>query len=835
MTLLTCHRHLGRSHVSTIETLYTLGALVLEHGHGHPEDYYKEIVEVVGTTNPKLSFNAYKALCQIHYDESQWIELKAVCDVLWNLLIDHHEEHNFDADSVEMLYIRYIYVLRNHDRCDHKVRVSIALQYKDVCIAKFGSSSPIAVRARMEYASVLMENDATMPDAINVYEEIMTISKTDKNLVDEASLAMIQKHMAKAYVYAHNNGSASPAMIEQAITVLQQRYDYLRSSLGHAHKDTLTVFRELISMHLKLKSPGYENTIAQKLRKTVIEIITKEKRSQLLFEAAGTLGAIYIVCGIRSHGLALMYQIRQQIISDHTHGDKDNFKIDKSVGRISFVFLVAFELTLKGSVSHSYSEIMADWLTESILYENYSRCFNTETKIEMLLTRSAHLRSFWALHERVEEIVRLEQQVFEVFFQRYSAIVKTGAEMVKIFLVSLLIHLGSRETYSVDIARVASLAGNQKVMELLKAGKFQEAHEVGNCTFHFVMSHNGYHKPGLVGFGFKLAGFMAGLGAAEIPIEVRAKMLRTSREIMTEVLHACKELDINFLQLHDNELNDLVELLGEQENYKELESILQSLWKSRHGQKHWSEDTLINLGVRLIESRHLAAKDGHSNGAIHLAEDISYNLRRVLGGLHPHALAMSTLLSQLYTSAKQYDDAMTVHEEILQLIVSGDDNGEDRALDSVTPAVARTQLDLLKAAYQRNEGWVKSASTYKNLVNSLLSMREFKNDLQLKGMQPVQKWTPKLDESMAQLGLFVKPSEWEFIVEEDIRQAAAADAGGRHVQFNGVQYGPKASSPAPKKQKEAGWSLRRISENWGMAFGGNGKEERPVSRAQIEY
>ncbi|GAB7354328.1 hypothetical protein MBLNU459_g4841t2 [Dothideomycetes sp. NU459] len=819
-------RHLGKTHEDTITVLYLLGDLVLEHGHGHAEDYFREIVEVLGTSNFKSSFKAYRMLCQIHYDESQWTELKVVCDVLWNQLVHHHKEHNFDADFVEMLYIRYIYVLRHHHQSDHKLLVSIASQYKEVCVLMFGTTSPIAVRARMEYASVLMESDSTKTDAISIYEEILTISKTSKTVIDKSLLAILKKHLTDAYMHAHAHGSATPEMIQRAIAVLQERYEHLSLTLGCAHKETLKIFQELMMLHFKLKSSDHEAVITQKLRAIVVELITKEQRSQVLFEAATTIGAIYIACSLHSHGLELMREIRRQVISDHTHGSKETVKIGKSVGRISFAFLVAFELTLKGSVTHSYSEIMADWLTESVLHENYTRCLSNQAKIEVVLMRSAHLRSFWALRGRKEEITLLDQQVFDIFFKRYGNVVGTRAEMVKVFLVSILVQLGSRETYNIQIARVASIAGNNKVLELLQAGRYQEAHEVAHCTFRFVMSQGGYHKAGLIGFGFKLAGYMAGREAEQMPAEVRGKMLQTSREIIAEVLHACKDLQINFLQLPDHEINDLVELLGEQENYKELEIILESLWKSRHGQKHWSEDTIINLGLRLIDSRHLAAKDGHSHGAIHLAEDINYNIRRVLGGLNAHTLEISTKLSQLYTNAKQYGDAINVHEGILQLIVSGDD-GDPRTDDSVTAEVARNHLNLLKAAYQRNEGWDKSAKTYKSLIDELLSMRKYRADSHFRDVQPVQKWVAKPDESTGRLGLYVKPQRWGFIMENG-RVVEVGDG----VQTNGTHKGAKMLMD-PITEKESGWSLRRISENWGMSFGG--KEARPTNRPSIVY
>lgn len=165
--------------------------------------------------------------------------------------------------------------------------------------------------------------------------------------------------------------------------------------------------------------------------------------------------------------------------------------------------------------------------------------------------------------------------------------------------------------------------------------------------------------------------------------------------------------------------------------------------------------------------------------------------------------------------------------KILQLIVFGDD-GDDRTVDSVDAEVARTHLDLLKASYQRNEGWVKSASTYKTLVDTLLAMPQFRNATEFANVQPVQDWASKQDKTTGQTGMFVKPKEWKFIIEQDIRVVE----NGKHAHHNGAESGVKVFH-APIKEKESGWSLRRVSENWGMSLGE--KERKPGRRPTIVY
>lgn len=786
-----------------------MGDLTLEHGHGYPEDYYREIVDIIGASNTKLSFKAYKRLSQIYYDESNWVELRIVCDVLWNLLTTKTQEYDYDENYIELLYIRYAYVLKHHNRsngkADHKLFVLVAQQYRDICITKFGSSSSVAIRARIEYASILMEDESTKVEAVNVYEEIITTTKNSKVVLDEKTMSMVKSRMTEAYVYVHRKGISSAATTEKAITVLQERLQQLKSVHGSAHSETLSVLSELISMRYKTKKTSEdEQTVIRMLQESTVEIITKEQRSQVLFEAANAIGAMYITCGYHAQGLELVHAARRQIICGHA--GKHSLKLDKSINRVAFVFLVTLELSLKGSSGHNFTEVMADWLSESVLYNNYSRSLTTQVKVDQLLLRSARLRSFWLNRSRNEDIDLLDGRVFEIFNKQFGNALKTRPESIKVFLLSLLGHIGSGDAYDVQVSRAASISGDAKVQALIQSGRHHEAAEVAHCTFHFVMSQGGYQQAGLIGYGFKLAKYMT--MKDNIPAEVHTKMLQASREIMTEVLNACKTLQINFSQLHDHELNDLVELLGEQENYKELDVILESLWKSRSGQKNWSEDTLINLGERLVMSRHLASDKGHSHRAIHLAEDIAYNLRRVLGGLHPHTLKMSDLLSQLYTGAKQYGDALNVHEEVVQLIVSGDD-GDERTTDVVDASTARKQVDLLKAAYQRNGGWVKSADFYQKLVTNLTKM--FAKAADFKDLQPVKEWQAKLDNTSSHLGLFQKPQQWMFVVRDDITLK-----GGKHNHTSVSEEGIK-HAPQPLKQiKQSGWSLRRVSDLWGI-------------------
>jgi hypothetical protein len=220
---------------------------------------------------------------------------------------------------------------------------------------------------------------------------------------------------------------------------------------------------------------------------------------------------------------------------------------------------------------------------------------------------------------------------------------------------------------------------------------------------------------------------------------------------------------------------------------------------------------IISIGKRLVQARLLdgqSQNDRHVQKAISLCEAICYNLCRVYGSLDPKALDMSELLSQIYTHAKHYKDAMRVHEDILRLVVDGDDD-DDRTLDTMEASRARKHLDLLKHAYLRLKDWDKEASIYQVLVNQLINMPVYKNDPAFKGVQGTSKWS--LKDKDTGMGAFMADIRWEFV-------------DSKHEGELGIVH------PAVKNHR---LGMRRISSNLSMnaqLFGNrDGNEDRPLS------
>jgi hypothetical protein len=164
---------------------------------------------------------------------------------------------------------------------------------------------------------------------------------------------------------------------------------------------------------------------------------------------------------------------------------------------------------------------------------------------------------------------------------------------------------------------------------------------------------------------------------------------------------------------------------------------------------------------------------------------------------------MEELLSEIYTAAGHYREAMGVHEDVLRLIIEGDD-GDDRTVDIVEPEMARRHLDLLKASYLRLKGWDKSAANYHELVREMLNMREYNGHAAFKDAVPADKWS--LKEDPGSLGLLAAPLEWRFLgsppMDTDLRVSVA----------RGMTSRTGHSSSRPRM------GLKRASSNWGLGF-----------------
>lgn len=571
--------YMGASHRLTIQTLYTLGALCADHGHGHAPEYYEEIIKVVNQGSQVCHHDALDAMvfiCRYHYEAGHWHKLQVVCKILWETWKGQHRGHEkFTVELVEALYFRFRYVLEHHVHCELSILRELTIEYRNTCLKVFGSTNVITTQAMVELAQICMRSEKHVHEAISIYEEVLTQTKTSSSttIVSTTTVTTVKKRLTEAYVTVCKHDSISTTTVERAIKIVLERYDYLRITYGWAHTETLATLREIVLLYIKSKKQESHMTVVRILLEAAVQIIFKEKHSHALHEAGQTVGQIFVSCGMSKVAVEIVHEIRLQIITGAASpNNKHGIKLDKSVGRLSFVFLVTLEQIVNGALSVSYSQIMADYLTESILYESYSRSMKSPATI--IIGHAARLRAFLATHERHSQREVLEKQSYDIFAKQWSINARTP-EIGILFYVSLLIQIGDR-IRDFQVGTVACAASVVEVRRLLETGHVQQAYDVAECALDFINHQRSYHQLQNIPAGFKLSALLAMHGMeqtmkAKIDPKIRENMFELSRKIIREVLQACKDSKIDFVRLKLHELNDLVGLLGEQQNFADLE------------------------------------------------------------------------------------------------------------------------------------------------------------------------------------------------------------------------------------------------------------------------
>ena len=402
---------------------------------------------------------------------------------------------------------------------------------------------------------------------------MLTTTRTTKISISETTITTVKQSLTKAYVKVCSHGSVSKTTIERAVKVVYERFESLKVTLGCSHTETLTVLRELVLLHVKLES---HSTAVRLLLETTIEIIRKEKHSKTLHETAKTMGSIYTACGLVDRGLEMIHELRLQIVTGSPSSDKSSFKLDKSISRITYVFLVTFEQTILGQMSISYSELMADLLTETVLYESFTRSINNKSSTEDILVRAASLRTFLVSRKREVQVRVLESQAHDIFLKKWESTTKVRSEISRIFCISLLDELGHHDSHHVNIGRSACISSVASVRYLLGRDRIQEAYGVAFCALNLIKQQRAYHDRQNVDYGLQLSALMA-LHKIEKPSKsgieskLRNDMMDLSRKIIQAVLQACKDEKVDFVRLQLSQLRDLTGLLGAQQNHVDLE------------------------------------------------------------------------------------------------------------------------------------------------------------------------------------------------------------------------------------------------------------------------
>ena len=181
---------------------------------------------------------------------------------------------------------------------------------------------------------------------------------------------------------------------------------------------------------------------------------------------------------------------------------------------------------------------------------------------------------------------------------------------------------------------------------------------------------------------------------------------------------------------------------------------------------------------------------------------------------------MSDLLSQLYTNMGHTREAQGVHENILRLIVEGDD-GDDRTIDTLDSDAAYEQVQLLKQTYLRLKGWDKPLEVYNDLITDLKSLPAYSTQKQWKELSLPKTWSHQKESPSETLGKFFPPREWELVKPENVTEKGDA----------------LREESVPRRAGQR--AMKRATSNWGLGLvhrflhgGDDGGQEEGMSNGK---
>jgi hypothetical protein len=828
----------GPAHELTIQTLYTLANRCQKHPRNHPYwiDYYLQIITSLNKDSDVCHPAALDAIIVVtttYWEDRRYAEAVSIYRVLWKTFVTKTKEHKIfsDVKFVQTLYERF-YQCLEETKASWSELYQVSSEYRETVRAVFGAESTIAVEATLSLAQVAQRSEEHASQAIALYEDVSSKSKTTTT---RTSVADINQALSSLYVKQMQSSSSSnmkAETVQRALTMSESQFMESTRAYGYSHESSLTHLRELSTLYSRQQKT---NLAVKQINNAVSEIITKETSSQKQIESAASIASTFRSIEQISTAQTLVQELHRQICAKDTrYASKWSFDLTKST-RSSLAFLAALQYHLRKDLTITFPEIMADLTLEYIYFEHFHQTLANNESLTNILLAAAPLRWFLRRNDQLEMITVVEDQAVSLFVTRDAQDLNTQSkESPRIFIIGIMDHLGNGRNKNFN--RSVILASNDSTAKLVKAKKFPEAYDIANLGFLYASKHDGYNGPRAISMGFKLASLLVGdRGGEKCPdATLRKKMLDLSNRIVKRILEICKTLNINFAQVQMYELSHLSVLLGEQQDYETLEWLLTTLWNTRDAQRTWPASILLNLGRRLICARYLANRPVK---AIRLAEDIAYNMRRAHGPRAPVTLETYELLAELYTSTalsyqkdpktaslatEFFKKAVSVHEDILRLVVNEQSDGHDDSDDEFdttaallakegvkvkrqdshsspaldTEAVDKSALalkhfNLLKLAYQRLGGWPKSYADYERLNAQVF--RVFGAEQEWKGVQGTEKWDAKSfgsGKAESQEGVFHGLEDWSFGAEDVILDAQKHQSGmggmGGMMVVNGV-------------------------------------------------
>ncbi|TLD15231.1 hypothetical protein PspLS_10631 [Pyricularia sp. CBS 133598] len=618
-----------------------------------------------------------------------------------------------DSEFVKMLFQRYTHCLRSV-RSDFTVIHKVSVDYQTQCKAVFGPTSSITIQATLYLAKVCQESKRYEVDAIVLYEELLKIQSKEVDHSEICSI-LDSIYEAQADLITTTNATSTTAVsseqVQRVIKVFKKRVTTIRETHGWAHEESLSKMSEMVRFYNNQQTSSSSSltheeitrnteTVLSELKEATVHILSHETFPTRLIAAASTIATSYIQSNQTHKATEIKQELyRQVIMKDKTNVSSCGFDLTDR-GRESLVFLAEFEHSLHPR-HHSFTatDILAELTTQYMYFEEFRSLIQSTSSLGTIIASASRLHNFLASYERFDGSKRVFNELTSYFMNHEGKRVKLEKKQVDVLLHNLLYYFGTFT--SQNFLRSVGISGICGVEKLLKEQKYDEAADLATATWTYISADDSYKTdPGMAKLVLILGLTLAdGSGRKYLDVaasqaipgqthqtftlqqshstamdyssqptprplpaptaaalskpkpQAHSKLLAASAPITRQVLHVLSSMRISLSHISLVHLNNLISVLGAQQDHETLAWLLTILWESREAQGgSWPVGITLALGRRYIVARYLV---GDTTAAVRLAEDIVYNCRRVHGAKHPRTLGMSVFLTKLYTGIAQ--------------------------------------------------------------------------------------------------------------------------------------------------------------------------------------
>lgn len=563
---------LGHKHPVTIESLNTLASLCDSSKNSMASHYYEEILSMLGTELSSMGPSESKAavrLSELYSEQGRWPEVIKACEVLLGSLDGNKQEDVMTAPTIRALYERYTSAIAHRDEGNMESLQQAAARYFEICNNLFPLQSAMLTQAVFELGEANERSETHHWDAIPMYENVIQIAPASNEHDMARFVAKAKERLATLY---HNVAldpmKAPPSISQNVIAIYIDQYEEGKAHHRCSDDASLAILAELVALYNRTGTKQNRFAALDVLQGTVAEIVSYELSPMRLWASASKLTAIYSTNGYGRQGRQIVEVLRRQAIFKHSTDD-DGFvlKWDPPSDRRCFVFLATLEGGLPSSESATFSDLMANLLTESFLLERFTQAEAFDQK----LINAARLRRFLTSNKRHDLAHILESRVFDAFMATLDTTSTPSERNMRDLLVKTIEEL-EKDTHQ-SMGKSACVAGDKLASSHIDQREFADSYEVTFCAYNFAKSLGAYQEVENVVYGLKLALYMDSRGVAGTTTNdvLRSQMRAQSKLILQETIGTCKDLNIDISRMRFSELKDLVSLLNEHQSYTELE------------------------------------------------------------------------------------------------------------------------------------------------------------------------------------------------------------------------------------------------------------------------